>query len=94
MGAIQPPPRKLAGLNFPSGLTPALQDEPMHFEPGIPRLVLRTVWISDTHLGTPGCKAEASNSLVQDSGDLVPGDATDARVTPLEPSLRRAPGTD
>ncbi|HEY0629592.1 MAG TPA: UDP-2,3-diacylglucosamine diphosphatase [Sphingomicrobium sp.] len=30
----------------------------MHFEPGIPRLVFRTVWLSDIHLGTPGCKAE------------------------------------
>ena len=58
MGAIQPPPRKIAGIKLPPGLTPALHDEPMHFEPAIPRLVFRTVWISDTHLGTAGCKAD------------------------------------
>lgn len=58
MGAILPPPRKSAGVKLPPGLTPALQDEPMHFEPGIPRLVFRAVWISDTHLGTAGCKAD------------------------------------
>ena len=33
-------------------------DEPMHFEPQRPRLAVRTAWISDTHLGTPGCNAE------------------------------------
>src|SRR5262245_61205373 len=33
-------------------------DEPMHFEPLRPRLAVRTAWISDTHLGTPGCNAE------------------------------------
>jgi UDP-2,3-diacylglucosamine pyrophosphatase LpxH len=26
---------------------------------GLPRLSVRTVWISDLHLGTPGCQAEA-----------------------------------
>jgi len=36
MGAFQPPPRKPAGIKFPPGMTPALQDEPMHFEPGVP----------------------------------------------------------
>jgi len=58
MGAIQPPPRKPAGIKFPPGTTPEFQDEPMHFEPGVPRLVFRTVWISDTHLGTAGCKSD------------------------------------
>ena len=60
MGAIQLPPRgrKPTGITLPPGLPPVLQDEPMHFEPGLPRLVFRTVWISDIHLGTPGCKAE------------------------------------
>ena len=60
MGAIQPPPRgrKPAGIKLPPGLPPALRDEPMHFEPGHPRLVFRAVWISDVHLGTPGCKAD------------------------------------
>jgi UDP-2,3-diacylglucosamine pyrophosphatase LpxH len=33
-------------------------EEPEHFEPRRPRLGFRTVWISDTHLGTPGCNAE------------------------------------
>jgi len=33
-------------------------DEPAHFEPHGPRLAVRTVWISDTHLGTSGCNAE------------------------------------
>ena len=60
MGAIQLPRRfgKAAGIEFPPGMPPALHDEPMHFEPGIPRHIFRTVWISDTHLGTPGCKAD------------------------------------
>src|SRR4249919_581527 len=33
-------------------------EEPIHFEPDRKRLAFRAVWISDTHLGTPGCKAE------------------------------------
>ena len=33
-------------------------EEPSHFEPSRKRLAFRTVWISDTHLGTPGCNAE------------------------------------
>src|SRR4030095_15237973 len=33
-------------------------EEPSHFEPRAKRLAFRTVWISDTHLGTPGCNAE------------------------------------
>jgi UDP-2,3-diacylglucosamine pyrophosphatase LpxH len=33
-------------------------EEPIHFEPHRPRLAFRTVWISDAHLGTPGCNAE------------------------------------
>lgn len=32
--------------------------EPLHFEPPRPRFAFRTVWISDTHLGTAGCNAE------------------------------------
>ena len=32
--------------------------EPSHFDPAKPCLALRTVWISDVHLGTPGCNAE------------------------------------
>ena len=33
-------------------------EEPISFEPHRPRLAFRTVWISDTHLGTSGCNAE------------------------------------
>jgi len=33
-------------------------DDPHHPEPDHPRLRFRTVWISDTHLGTAGCNAE------------------------------------
>ncbi|WP_169738066.1 UDP-2,3-diacylglucosamine diphosphatase [Sphingomonas astaxanthinifaciens] len=32
--------------------------EPRHFDPRKPRLAYRTVFISDFHLGTPGCNAE------------------------------------
>lgn len=32
-------------------------EEPGHFEPHRARLSFRTVWISDTHLGTRGCNA-------------------------------------
>ena len=37
---------------------PVWFEEPIHFEPDRKRFVFRTVWISDTHLGTPGCNAE------------------------------------
>lgn len=33
-------------------------EEPLHFEPNRTRLSVRTVWISDVHLGTAGCNAE------------------------------------
>jgi UDP-2,3-diacylglucosamine pyrophosphatase LpxH len=33
-------------------------EEPMHFEPHRGRIAVRAAWISDTHLGTAGCKAE------------------------------------
>ena len=63
MNALQPLPRQRTGRARPAvklspHVPPALRDEPMHFEPGIPRLVFRTVWISDVHLGTAGCNAE------------------------------------
>jgi UDP-2,3-diacylglucosamine pyrophosphatase LpxH len=62
MNAFQPQPRKRGSLGtsikLPPDIPPALRDEPMHFEPGKPRLVFRTVWISDVHLGTAGCSAE------------------------------------
>lgn len=43
---------------MPAAAAPAWFDEPAHFEPSRARLAFRTVWISDTHLGTPGCNAE------------------------------------
>lgn len=33
-------------------------EEPRHFDPRRPRTHYRTVFISDTHLGTPGCNAD------------------------------------
>ncbi len=42
----------------PRALLPGWIDEPIHFERERQRLGFRTVWISDTHLGTPGCNAE------------------------------------
>ena len=41
-----------------SGNLPGWIEEPTHFDPGRPTLGVRTVWISDVHLGTPGCNAE------------------------------------
>lgn len=41
-----------------SGQLPQWLREPLHFEPHRRRLTFRTIWISDTHLGTPGCNAE------------------------------------
>ena len=38
--------------------TPPWFDDVLHPEPEGPRLRFRTVWISDTHLGTSGCNAE------------------------------------
>jgi UDP-2,3-diacylglucosamine pyrophosphatase LpxH len=60
LAAMQTPQRgrSARGDRLSPGALWALQDEPMQFEPGAPRLVFRTVWISDVHLGTPGCKAE------------------------------------
>ena len=61
MNALPPLPRqrnRKPGVKLPPHFPPALRDEPMHFEPGKARLVFRTVWISDVHLGTAGCNAE------------------------------------
>ena len=50
-------------------------------EPGLPmehdaedKLDVRTVWISDLHLGTPGCQALAVTLRGVTLGDLKPGD--------------------
>ena len=50
-------------------------------EPSPPYLHLRTVWISDLHLGTPGCQAEALLAFLRDVecetlylvGDVIDG---------------------
>jgi len=46
----------MAGTHVPARA--AWIEEPSHFEPRAKRLAFRTVFISDTHLGTPGCNAE------------------------------------
>lgn len=40
------------------GAPAAWINEPAHFEVHRQKIALRTVWISDTHLGTAGCNAE------------------------------------
>ena len=45
-----------AATLVPAALGPA-GDEPAEAGDGLPRLRVRTVWISDLHLGTPGCQA-------------------------------------
>ena len=40
-----------------AGSAGAAGDEPAEAGEGLPRLRVRTVWISDLHLGTPGCQA-------------------------------------
>ncbi len=47
-----------AGLAGKSLTIPPSFEEPKHFDPRPDRIPFRTVWISDTHLGTPGCNAE------------------------------------
>lgn len=56
-------------------------EEPVHFEPQRVRIALRTVWISDTHLGTAGCNAELLLDFLKSTdcemlylvGDIVDG---------------------
>ena len=55
--------------------------EPSHFDPAKPYLALRTVWISDVHLGTPGCNAELLLDFLKSTecetlylvGDIIDG---------------------
>ena len=55
--------------------------EPSHFDPAKPCLALRTVWISDVHLGTPGCNAELLLDFLKSTecetlylvGDIIDG---------------------
>ena len=56
-------------------------EEPVHFEPARPRLAFRTIWISDTHLGTSGCQAELLLDFLKSTdcetlylvGDIIDG---------------------
>ena len=56
-------------------------EEPVHFEPTRPVLAYRTIWISDTHLGTSGCKAELLLDFLKSTdcetlflvGDIIDG---------------------
>jgi len=71
----------------PAGLAKIVQerpewlDEPAHFEPRRARFCFRTVWISDTHLGTAGCKAELLLDFLKSTdcetlylvGDIIDG---------------------
>ena len=56
-------------------------EEPVHFEPARPSLAFRTIWISDTHLGTAGCRADLLLDFLKSTecetlflvGDIVDG---------------------
>jgi UDP-2,3-diacylglucosamine pyrophosphatase LpxH len=56
-------------------------EEPVHFEPARPVFAYRTIWISDTHLGTSGCKAELLLDFLKSTecetlflvGDIIDG---------------------
>lgn len=53
----------------------------MNPEDALPKLIVRTVWISDIHLGTPGCQAHALLDFLRDThcetlylvGDIIDG---------------------
>nr|NUR37941.1 UDP-2,3-diacylglucosamine diphosphatase [Sphingomonas sp.] len=56
-------------------------EEPVHFEPARPVFACRTIWISDTHLGTSGCQAELLLDFLKSTecetlflvGDIIDG---------------------
>ena len=56
-------------------------EEPVHFEPARPVFAYRTIFISDTHLGTSGCKAELLLDFLKSTecetlfliGDIIDG---------------------
>lgn len=48
----------LRSIPSPGPIVPSWLNERVPKDPHRPRLQFRTVWISDTHLGTPGCNAE------------------------------------
>lgn len=59
----------------------AWMEEPVHFEPTRPVFAYRTIWISDTHLGTSGCRAELLLDFLKSTecetlflvGDIIDG---------------------
>jgi UDP-2,3-diacylglucosamine pyrophosphatase LpxH len=76
------------GAQFPVGpLGPARKgaaawiEEPVHFEPRRAEFAYRTIWVSDTHLGTAGCNAEFLLDFLKSTecetlylvGDIVDG---------------------
>ena len=77
----------MAAGNSRRGTTPAPTapaawiEEPAHFEPARATCAFRTIWISDTHLGTAGCKAELLLDFLKSTecetlflvGDIIDG---------------------
>jgi len=69
------------GAQPPVSRAAAWIEEPVHFEPTRPRLAFRTIWISDTHLGTAGCQAEMLLDFLKSTdcetlylvGDIIDG---------------------
>jgi UDP-2,3-diacylglucosamine pyrophosphatase LpxH len=63
-----------------AGVT-AWMDEPIHFDPARPTIAYRTIWISDTHLGSAGCQADLLLDFLKSNecetlylvGDIVDG---------------------
>jgi UDP-2,3-diacylglucosamine pyrophosphatase LpxH len=72
---------KLRPIQPSAPIVPGWLNERAPREPHRPRLQYRTIWISDTHLGTPGCNAELLldflRSIVCDKlylvGDIIDG---------------------
>lgn len=71
-----------AGLSGPVRTDAAAWiEEPVHFEPTRPIIAYRTIWVSDTHLGTSGCKAELLLDFLKSTdcdtlylvGDIIDG---------------------
>jgi UDP-2,3-diacylglucosamine pyrophosphatase LpxH len=70
-----------AGLRTRARAAAAWIEEPVHFEPTRPRFAYRTIWVSDTHLGTSGCKAELLLDFLKSTdcetlflvGDIIDG---------------------
>ena len=76
------------GAEVPAGRSGLMQaraaawiEEPAHFEPARAKFAFRTIWVSDTHLGTAGCKAELLLDFLKSTdcetlflvGDIIDG---------------------